>query len=264
MEIFRFKNTYFPKATKINKVNIINFMSQDSFYSAMLEKLDFDEKISVKMTPGYFSYVNPAVYLRLRKDPGLIRNIDKFFLDGILLTVIFKILGYKATRNSPDMVGYFLGLFSKAEKNNQKVFFIGSDSLSVIKAVEVIKHSFPNLNVVGYRDGFFMTDTEKNDTCNLLKKENVEVTIIGMGTPNQERFLNILKNSGYQGQAFTCGGFIHQTAKGIKYYPKWINELNLRWLYRFFDERRVFLRTLKTYPIFLLVFIYDVIIYKLN
>ena len=40
----------------------------------------------------------------------------------------------------------------------------------------------------------------------------------------QENFLLKVKNAGYQGVGFTCGGFIHQTSKNeIDYYPAWVD-----------------------------------------
>ena len=54
----------------------------------------------------------------------------------------------------------------------------------------------------------------------------------------QEQFLLMVKNTGFKGIGFTCGGFIHQTANDeIDYYPAWINRMNLRFLYRMIKEK---------------------------
>ena len=37
--------------------------------------------------------------------------------------------------------------------------------------------------------------------------------IAGMGVLTQETFLLKIREAGFQGIGFTCGGFIHQTAK---------------------------------------------------
>ena len=46
-----------------------------------------------------------------------------------------------------------------------------------------------------------------------------------------------VKNAGYQGVGFTCGGFIHQTSQNeIDYYPAWVDKTNLRFVYRMWKE----------------------------
>jgi N-acetylglucosaminyldiphosphoundecaprenol N-acetyl-beta-D-mannosaminyltransferase len=64
-----------------------------------------------------------------------------------------------------------------------------------------------------------------------------DIVIVGMGAIAQERFLLGLKQAGFSGKGFTCGGFIHQTASNkIDYYPRWVDKLNLRFLYRMLKE----------------------------
>lgn len=67
---------------------------------------------------------------------------------------------------------------------------------------------------------------------------NPDFVICGMGIVRQEKFLERLKSAGYGGIAFTCGGFISQTAKNkITYYPKIFDALNLRFVYRMVMEK---------------------------
>jgi UDP-N-acetyl-D-mannosaminuronic acid transferase (WecB/TagA/CpsF family) len=75
------------------------------------------------------------------------------------------------------------------------------------------------------------------------------VAILGLGSPIQEEFLADLVSAGFLGKIYTCGGFLHQTARGrLDYYPPVINSLGLRWMYRMLCEPHVFWRTLKYYP----------------
>ena len=58
-----------------------------------------------------------------------------------------------------------------------------------------------------------------------------------MGAVMQEKFLLKVKRLGYTGIGFTCGGFIHQTARGeAGYYPAWVDRMNIRFLYRMWKE----------------------------
>lgn len=77
-----------------------------------------------------------------------------------------------------------------------------------------------------------------------IVKLNSDFLIVGMGALMQEKFLLKVKNAGYQGVGFTCGGFIHQTSKNeIDYYPAWVDKTNLRFVYRMWKEPH----TLKRY-----------------
>ena len=83
-----------------------------------------------------------------------------------------------------------------------------------------------------------------------------------MGTPKQEEFLLDLSQAGWKGTGYTCGGFLHQTAQNIKYYPKWIDLFNLRAIYRIYDEPRLIKRYMLEYPIALIYILSDLINYK--
>ena len=49
-------------------------------------------------------------------------------------------------------------------------------------------------------------------------------------------------------EGMTCGGFLHQTANNIKYYPNWIDRFNLRGFYRMYDEPYLIKRYFVWYP----------------
>ena len=86
------------------------------------------------------------------------------------------------------------------------------------------------------------------------------IVIAGMGSPLQEHFLISLRKKGWGGLGFTCGAFIKQTAKNINYYPKVFDKFHFRWLYRLFDEPKLFGRYFFEYPKVLL----ELILFKLK
>jgi N-acetylglucosaminyldiphosphoundecaprenol N-acetyl-beta-D-mannosaminyltransferase len=81
--------------------------------------------------------------------------------------------------------------------------------------------------------------------------------IVGMGAVLQEKFLLTLRSLNWQGAGYTCGGFFHQTADTITYYPKIIDQLQLRWAYRIFKEPKLFLRYSIQYPKFIFILLFD-------
>jgi N-acetylglucosaminyldiphosphoundecaprenol N-acetyl-beta-D-mannosaminyltransferase len=88
-----------------------------------------------------------------------------------------------------------------------------------------------------------------------------------MGVPLQEEFLIDLRDTGWTGTGYTCGGFFHQSARKLEYYPRLFDKLQLRWLYRMIQEPRLAKRYLLDYPKFVFIFIWDYIqwrIYRLQ
>ena len=61
------------------------------------------------------------------------------------------------------------------------------------------------------------------------------------------------------GIGFTCGGFLHQTAQRMNYYPDWINKYNLRAFYRLYKEKGLFKRLYNVLIQFPILFTIDTI-----
>jgi exopolysaccharide biosynthesis WecB/TagA/CpsF family protein len=204
------------------------------------------------------SFLNPYSYLIMRKEKDLYRNIDSFYCDGILFAKAMQLTGKKYTRVSFDMTSIAPTVFHDAEKNGSLVYFVGSKPGVVEKAVSYFHELHPKLRISGVRHGFFDSSTEKQNFLQELKLLSPDIVIVGMGAPAQEEFIVDLKNTGWQGIAYTCGGFLHQTANnGITYYPRWINKFNFRWLYRMYDEPKLVKRYFIYYPLFVIMFTYD-------
>lgn len=212
-----------------------------------------------------FTFVNHYSYLILRKNPDILNDFDSINVDGIFLCQALKLIGINKSRSSFDMTSLAPLVFESAQKNADDIYFIGSENGIVEKAIDSFKSKYPALQILGYRHGFFSTNEERNETINNIKTLNPKIVIVGMGTPFQEKFLIDLVNTGWAGTGYTCGGFLHQTAKsGLIYYPEWINKYNLRWAYRVYDEPKLIRRYTLDFIKFLLFFSYDAFIYKIK
>ena len=76
-----------------------------------------------------------------------------------------------------------------------------------------------------------------DDEAKKIVSLHPDILIIGMGIIKQEQFLSKVRDAGYQGIGFTCGGFIHQTAQDkAGYYPNWVDKYGLRFIYRMYKE----------------------------
>jgi N-acetylglucosaminyldiphosphoundecaprenol N-acetyl-beta-D-mannosaminyltransferase len=142
------------------------------------------------------------------------------------------------------------------------IYLVGSENGVVEAAAGRLADAFPGLRIAGARSGFFSSEYERQLEIQAIVSKKPGMVIVGMGVPRQERFLIDLRDAGWIGMGYTCGGFLHQTARrGTEYYPRWIDRMNLRWLYRMIDEPRLIQRYFVLYPKFLVVFAWDVLRY---
>ncbi len=214
------------------------------------------------MERGIVTYINPFSYLKLRKKVDL-QTFDHITSDGIIIKKLSGIFLKKSVqRLSPDFSSYFNELFKQMSAAKTTVYFVGTLPSLIELSIQNIKNKFPSLNIVGYRHGYF----EKKEEIEIHIKEvldlDPDIIIVGMGSPLQEEYLIKLKGAGWHGRGYACGGFLHQSSKKADYYPNWINKMNLRWLYRIYNEPKLIKRYTIDYCYFLLIFFYDLIAYK--
>ena len=185
-----------------------------------------------------YTYLNPVSYLTALDNKELFSQMDGIFADGGLLVKAIKLLyGKQVTRRSFDMTSMAPELFSYAAEQGKTVYIVASKREQVEKAVEIFHERYPKVKFAGYRNGYFANEDEMEQEAKHITELNPDFLIVGMGALMQEKFLLKVKNAGYQGVGFTCGGFIHQTFKNeIDYYPAWVDKMNLRFFYRMWKE----------------------------
>ena len=201
------------------------------------EALSIDEVFTKK--GRIYTFLNPVSYLSALDNKAMFTRFDGIFADGSILAAAIKtIYGKHVTRRSFDMTSIAPELLSFAETNKKTVYVVASRQEQVEKAVGIFKERYADLCVCGYRNGYFTSEVEMDKEAEHIAALNPDFLIVGMGALMQERFLLKVKDAGYRGIGFTCGGFIHQTANNeIDYYPVWVDRMNLRFLYRMFKER---------------------------
>jgi len=206
------------------------------------------------------TFINPYSYHLVRKNTNLYEKFDGIFIDGFLMCVFIKLFyNKKISRRSFDMTTVAKDLFSNVEKNGKNIFLVGAKWEEIKSMVKNIYILYPNINIVGYRSGFFNSEDEYDNCINKILSLNPDYVIVGMGAILQEKFLVDLSDGGFLGTGFTCGGYIRQASAGLTYFPYWSNKYNLRWLYRLYKEKGVFKRLYNVLLEFPLLFLWDYI-----
>ena len=204
-----------------------------------------------------YTFLNPYSYLMARNQLDIIRPIDIIHADGIVLSFLFSLFRIKKiSRYSFDMTSVARIIFELSEEKNYSIVIIGTEPDVIDNAIQNILKEY-KLNIIEYRDGFFKSEEERINYQKHIAKLNPDILIVGMGVIRQESFLLEMRKKGWGKTGFTCGGFLHQSAVSINYYPRIINKLHLRWLYRILKEPKLIKRYTIDYFKFLIRFFYD-------
>lgn len=204
------------------------------------------------------TFVNLYSYSVLRNYRHLIHSIDNILVDGQLLVFVLSALRVASLqRKSFDMTSLAQDVFSSAVQRKDTVFLVGTKPSVINLAVNNIIDRFPGLDVSGFHHGYLDNQEELSGVIAEIVAKSPKIVVVGMGTPRQEQFLVSLREAGWNGTGYTCGGFFHQTATDIDYYPSWANKLNLRWLYRIYDEPKLANRYFLQYPWALCLIVFD-------
>lgn len=218
-------------------------MNNRRFVDKITESAAIYPDITFTRKGAVYTCVNPFSYHLVRKNRDVYDSMDGIYVDGMLMCMFVNLLWRRSIpRLSFDMSGMAVDLFGRLDKNAETIYFIGATQDSVEASVTQILKAYPGIHVTGYRNGYFRDDSERNDVIRQIVADNPDFTVVGMGSPLQEQFALDLREAGYGGIVFTCGGFLHQTAEGINYYPDWVNRWNLRAFYRLYKEKGLFKR----------------------
>ncbi len=188
--------------------------------------------------PFLLSFVNPAAWAISRRDPdyvGMLRRFDFVLPDGIgVAWALRRLHDPQAERFSFDASSLYLPLFAELDRRGASVFVTGAGPGVAERAIARMRAEFPGIDYRGCRDGY----AERATLRETIIAAGADVVLCGMGVPHQERFILSLKEAGFAGIMISCGGFIDQLAAAERYYPAWIDKLELRWAWRIYREPR--------------------------
>lgn len=222
-----------------------------SIYSIFYEKLPHEMEILLPQKKGkLITFLNPFYIEKQKSQLNLYSKFDYICSDGMLPIILNRFWNKsKSIRISFDMTSLAKSVFEYLSISQQGLFFIGATQENINSFIKTVKRSY-NLNISGWHHGYIKGNFD------IVVKEVItsgaEIVVVGMGAPLQDEFAVYLKESGFKGTIYTCGGFFHQTTERINYYPEWINRWNLRTFYRLVHERYVWGRIIKYYPRFII------------
>lgn len=203
--------------------------SQDKYYS-MVNKWLKNGNCKMIIT------ANAEILMKANVDS----NINSMFChekvsvipDGILIVKAQKKLKLKFSERITgiDLCNHLL---RKANEKKLSVYFFGASGLVIEKLKLIVMEKYPNINILGFSDGYI---SDKDGKMKEIIKLKPDICLVAMGVPNQEELIFRHLDNCEKGIFVGLGGSFDVISGFKKRAPKLFIMLNLEWLYRIFKE----------------------------
>lgn len=197
-------------------------------FTSFKELIDFADQ-----EKGLLVAVNAEKVTKATDETREIINNNIGYADGAGVKVAMKRKGYNNVIRIP---GCELWLEIIKEHQLEKSFYLVGGKEEVInETVAKLKKEFPNIKLLGYRNGYINSDKERQDLIEDITNKRPDVVFIAMGSPKQEILMSELMSKHkaiYQG----LGGSFDVYTERVKRAPKWWRDHNLEFLYRFIKQ----------------------------
>ncbi|MDY7034802.1 MAG: WecB/TagA/CpsF family glycosyltransferase [Thermodesulfobacteriota bacterium] len=196
--------------------------------------------------------VNVAKIVEMKKDSSLreiITSCDLINADGMPIVWASKLLG-KPLPGRVAGIDLFQELIKLCANKGYRPFFFGARQWVVEKVVEKFREKYSNLDVAGYRNGYYSKE-EETEIAEIIRASRADILFVGISSPMKEKFLNTWMDVMQVPFCMGVGGSFDIMAGRIKRAPAWMQQLGMEWFYRFMQEpRRMWKRYAKTNPVF--------------
>jgi len=211
----------------INNLKVHAFSNKEEF----LDYIENEKKILVA--------VNAEKILKEDEKLKNIINQNIGYPDGVGAVMALKQKGVNAVKIPGSE--FWLDIIAKYQ--DEKSFYLLGTTQDVIdNTVKKLKQEYPNINILGYRDGF-LDEKAKEELKNTLQDLKPDVVFVAQGTPRQEFLMEELIKV-HPALYMGLGGSFDIYGGDKKRAPKIFLDLHLEWLYRLLKEPTRFGRQL--------------------
>ncbi|TFB19286.1 glycosyltransferase [Filobacillus milosensis] len=217
----------------MKRVNIMGVpfthIDQDGFVN-LLDKRIQERKKTFVVT------ANPEIVMNAQESDEfmqLVHEADYVTADGIGVVKGAQILGEPL----PGRVTGFdtmMAMLERSARHGYRVYLLGASIETIELAHSKIKEQFPNIQIVGYRDGFF--DWDDPAILQEIKDANPDLVFVGLGAPRQEKWISQHLDEFDHGVFMGIGGSFDAVAGTMPRAPEFFVKMNLEWFYRLLKQ----------------------------
>lgn len=217
-----------PERVNLRGVLVYPFRSAD-------ELIDFADR-----RKGILVAVNAEKILHANDKTKPIFNSNIAYCDGGGAVAAAKQKG----ANPVKIAGCELWLKIIERFHGKKTFYIIGAKPEVNKeTVEKLQQMYPDLQIVGHRDGYIKTPEERQALIDDVARTKPDVVFVAMGSPTQEILMSEMlarHKAIYQG----LGGSYDVFTGRVRRAPKWMCDHNLEFAFRLVEQPKRWKRNL--------------------
>lgn len=225
-------------------VNVLGVNVSAIWLSELLGDIEHALGTRLRLT---ITFANPNYLMAAARNPVLgarMNTFDHVLTDGWGVRLAARILGRRIPERlaNDDIVR---PLFQLLARRGSRLFLLGSAPGVADAAAERLTATFPGLVIAGTMHGFL--DVQEgtpgrysraafDEMVAAVNAAEPDFLIVGIPTPNQQRFVidNLARLK--VPVVLTGGSWIDHLAERVEYYPRWVTKLGLCWVYRWARE----------------------------
>ncbi len=219
-------------------------MERVKFMETYVDNLTMDETIEYvdvfirEKRPLHLVGINADKINEIQKDVRLKNIINESGIinaDGVSVIWASGLLG-KPLKERVAGIDLMYELLAHAEKKGYIVYLLGAKQHIVEKTYQNIKKLHPDLQIAGYRNGYFKKD-EWHLIADELRQSKADIIFIGISSPLKEYLVEYLqKEEDLNAVLMGVGGSFDVISGEIARAPKWMRNIGLEWFFRFLQE----------------------------
>lgn len=205
--------------------------------------------------------LNASKIVLMKKDiylANIINSCDLINADGVAILVASMLFGNKIKERITG-IDLMSRLLDVSEIKGYRIYLLGAEEVVISSVVKEIKKKYKELEIVGYRNGFFRDDEELS-IVNEINNSKPHILFVGISSPKKEYFLYKYKDKLNVPFCMGVGGSFDIFAGKYKRAPNWMQKIGFEWVYRFVQEPR---RMFKRYFFGNFLFLFYVLKFKL-
>ena len=179
---------------------------------------------------------------------GYLEQADLIHADGQVIVTASRYLTSAPIPERSATTDFFHDAAKAASDAGLRFYLLGGTEEVNATCADVLRRLYPNLQIVGRRDGYF-SESDEASVCEVINASGADVVWVGLGKPKEQAFCVRNRTRVKAGWLITCGGCFNYITGGYSRAPGWMQRAGFEWLHRVLTNPRQFLvRYLTTNP----------------
>ncbi len=217
--------------------------SQVDILGILVDNVTFEEALSSVQgfirngRPHQVVTINPEFIMAARRDPEfaqILNRADLALPDGQGLLWASRMLGTPVVERVTG-VDTVVKIAALSAKEGYRLYFLGAAEGVAEAAARELRHSYPELQVVGTCAGSPAREDEE-PIVDIIRQADPHILFVAYGAPEQEKWIARNMLSMQVPLAMGVGGAFDFISGQAKRAPRWVQRLGLEWLHRLYRQ----------------------------